>query len=141
VPAAELPFKESNLYRGGHASLRSVRTRFLDNQPLAVVCAFTPNPTIDAALAGVVHRDRILALEPLGVRAFPALVASVLAIVSDAHPEIMVESADRDRLVKSLRDQWDLGNVASTRQAARLVIEYSDLYRDSPDRARRALVA
>lgn len=139
LPDAELPFDPSSVYRGGHAVHKDVSPRFREDQPLAVMCAFTPNPRINDALPNVVRPLAVLHLEPIHASTFPRLADNVLQIVRDAHPGLTSNAAHEHMVKRALASAWEEGRVTNTRQAARMLVEHWDLYRDDPSRAVRAL--
>lgn len=139
LPDADLPFDPTRVYRGGQAVHQGVPARFREDQPLAVMCAFTPNPRIDAALPGIVKSHAVLHLEPVHPSAFPRLADNVLQMVREAHPDLGPSASHQERVKKALAEAWEDGRVANTRQAARMLVEHWDLYRFEPARALRAL--
>lgn len=139
LPDRELPFAPDDLYRGGQPTHRRVTARFAQDQPLAVVCAFTPNPRTDHALRGLVPAAAFVPIEPVGPASFARLADGVLDLVRSAWPALDPPAKDRAWIAHALRDAYDAGTVTSTRQAARLLVEFWDLYRAEPQRALRAL--
>lgn len=139
LPDEQLPFDPRQVYRGGHEVHQDISPRFREDQPLAVLCAFTPNPRIDAALPGIVPSRAVLPLDPLHALAFPRLADNVLQMVREAHPDLDPGASHQERVKKALADAWEEGRVANTRQAARMLVEHWDLYRFEPARALRAL--
>ncbi len=139
LPDEELPFAPADIYRGGHAVHQGVSPRFRADQPLAVMCAFTPNPRIDQALPGVVREGSVLHLEPIHASAFPQLADNLLQMVREAHPGLPVNAAHEHVVKKALANAWEEGRVTNTRQAARMLVEHWDLFRFDPARAIRAL--
>lgn len=142
LPREALAFDPDAVYRGGHAVHRAVPPVFDENQPLAVLCAFTPHPLVDAALRRLTMRGGVrLPLDPIPARLFPLLADRVLAMVQELHPEVQPEPQFRHLLRQALARAFEAGEIETSRQAARLCVEYWDLYRDAPDRAVRALRA
>lgn len=139
LPDEALPFNPARLYRGGHRVHRSIPTRFRSGQPLAAICAFTPNPRIDEALPRVVGGAQVLPVEPVSPSQFPKLADQVLELVREVHPSLDPPDAHRRQVKRALADAWEDGRIDTTRKAARMLIELWDLYRIDPARALRAL--
>lgn len=139
LPSTRLAFDPSRVYRGGQASHRAIPERYLADQPLAVLCAFTPNPDIDAALRALVRGgDARMALDPLPARLFGLLAERVLSMFQELYPGMDPSPQFRHQVRAVLLDAYERGEIATTRQAARLVVEYWDLWRTDPARAARA---
>lgn len=140
VPREGLAFVPDGLYRGGQEAHREVRPRYAEDQPLAVLCAFTPSAEVDAVL------DRTLAdpaarigLDPVRPSLLPVLSEKVYDLVKAVHPRLDPAPEHRQRITRALDQAFRTGQVHTTRQAARLVVEFWDLYRRDPARALRAL--
>ena len=138
-PDEDLPFEPASLYRGGQPVHQNITPRFRADQPLAVLCAFTPNPHIDEALPGVVRSEAVLHLDAIPASTFPQLADNVLRMVQDAHPSLVSNPAHEHVVKKALATAWESGRVTNTRQAARMLVEHWDLFRFDPARAVRAL--
>ena len=140
LPPGDLAFDPSEVYRGGQAVHRAVSARFAEGQPLVVVAAFTPDPQIDRALAAIVPAGRArLDLEPVRPSLLPVLADKVEGLVRAVHPELRPEPAHAAAVGRALSLAFREGQITSSRQAARFVVEFWDLYRLSPARALRAL--
>lgn len=140
LPPELLAFEVNGVRRGGQAIHRSIEPRYRDDQPLVVMCAFTPNPEVDAVLRRTLldHEAR-LALHPVPERLLPLLAERVYGLVREAYPDLDPEPAHRALLERALARAFQDGTVQSTRQAARMVVEFWDLYRIEPARALCAL--
>lgn len=142
LPDAALAFHEADLYRGGHPIHKRVSPRFTEDQPLAVLCACTPNPDIDRSLSAILLDRRCrLALEPIRPSLLPLLAERVYGLVLAAYPKLDPEPAHRQAVSRALGQAFAAGRVQTPRQAARLIVEFWDLYRLDPRRALRALGA
>lgn len=140
MPPAGLAFDPAASYRGGHAAHRAVPDRFRPDQPLGVIFAFTPNPEVDRALSRTFAGDGArLDLDPLRPSLFPLLADRVLALVTSAHPGLDAPVQDRHAVRRAMSEADHRGELGTTRAAARLVVEFWDLYRQDPARALAAL--
>ncbi|MSP55865.1 MAG: hypothetical protein EXR69_09725, partial [Myxococcales bacterium] len=139
LPDSDLPFHSGSVYRGGHPIYKEIPPRFAPDQPLSVLCAFTPNRRIDAALAGIVSKNAMVHLDPIAASTFPQLAENVLGMVREAHPDLAPPQSDQLAVSRALAAAWEDGRATNTRQAARMLVEFWDLYRLSPERARRSL--
>ncbi|MFZ5479357.1 MAG: BREX system ATP-binding domain-containing protein [Myxococcota bacterium] len=140
MPRASLAFDPEKVYRGGHDVHRRVPTRFAEDQPLAVLCAFTPHPGIERVLGGISRTPEWwLPLEPVRRGRLGDLADRVLEIAREVYPALDPRPEDREALRRALLTAWDGGQVENTRDAARMAVEYWDLYRASRERAARAL--
>ena len=140
VDRARLAFEPGGVYRGGQDVHRRIEPCYRPDQPLAVLCAFTPNPEVDRVLDRTLAdpRDR-LALEAVRPSLLPVLAEKVYGLVKAVHPRLDPAPEHRQRVTRALEEAFRSGKVETTRQAARLVIEFWDLYRVDPARALRAL--
>ncbi|MCK6504645.1 ATP-binding protein [Myxococcota bacterium] len=140
LPPERLAFHEGGVYKGGQAAHREVPPRYRPDQPLAVVCAFTPDPQVDRVLARILAdpADR-LRLDPVRPSLLPVLAEKVYGLVKAVYPQLDPAPEHRQRVTRALDQAFRSGQVDSTRQAARLVVEFWDLYRQDPARALRAL--
>ncbi len=137
---AELAFRPDSIYRGGHAVHRGVNPRFEADQPLIVLATFTPNPELSAVLGGLVADHRLLLpLDPLSPRTLSLLSDRVLDLVQQVYPTLSPTLPSRRAIRDGLNEALESGAVQSTRQAARMVLTYWDLYRRSPELAAAAL--
>ncbi|MFH1469884.1 MAG: BREX system ATP-binding domain-containing protein [Pseudomonadota bacterium] len=142
LPPAELAFHPSQAYRGGRAVHRGLPAVFQADQPLVALCAFTPHPAIDRVLRGVVAEPgRRLELESIPPAQLGCLAERILALYRRVHPALDPPESHRRRVQACLTGGFRRGEITTTRQAARLVVEFWDLYRHSPARAVRALAA
>ncbi len=140
LPDADLAFDPGRVRRGGQRVHRAVPHRFDDDQPLSVVCAFTPNPEVEGVLRELFARPgHRLDLEPIGGDQYALLADKVHDLAARAWPGFSALPAHRRRLARALQDGWDEGVVQTTRQAARMVVEFWDLYRADRARALAAL--
>ena len=140
LPADALAFDPCTVYRGGHATHRSIPTRFSAGQPLAVLCAFTPNAQVDYVLSGIFRApEHRIELEPVRASLLPVLAEKVFGMVRQVYPELDPEPDHRQRVTRALAMGFRSGDVSTTRQAARMVVEFWDLYRVDPSRALAAL--
>lgn len=140
LPDEALAFDPGELYRGGQAVHRRLPPRARADAPLAVVCALTPDPDIEALLADLLAEPELrVVLEPLRPSLLPLLAEKVYGVVRAVHPELDPEPAHRQRVTRALAQAFEGGLVQSPRQAARLVVEFWDLYRLDPARALQAL--
>ena len=137
----DLAFDPRDTYRGGQRVHRALPERFRPDQPLAVVCAFTPHPAFQDVLAGfVADQRRLLELEPIPLAELSRLTDRILVLCRQAYPQLRPPEAHR-RVIKScLARAFRRGDIENTRQAARLAIEFWDLYRVCPDRALGAVM-
>lgn len=140
LPPEALAFDPGAVYRGGQAVHRAIPAVYDAEQPLMVLCAFTPNPQIDAALRRLLRRsDERIDLEALPARYFPLLADRVLGMFMEVYPGMDPPTPYRMAIRRALQLAYDAGEIGTTRQAARIVVEYWDLYRSDPDRAKSAL--
>ena len=137
---ARLAFAPAAVYRGGQAVHKGISARFTDDQPLMVAASFTPNPELDAVIGRLLRGPgAVVPLDPLPARVLAALAERVLALVQRVYPGFAPEPEARRAIRVALGEAMEEGTVQSTRQAARLVVEYWDLYRRSPRAAVNAL--
>lgn len=137
---SRLAFDPAVVYRGGHEVHKRTPACFAPEQPLSVVCALTPHPGINGVLARITNdADVILAIDSLGRGQLATLGDKVIALVQEVYPEWTMPEKDRGALTLALVTARDLGHIDSTRDAARMVVEFCDLHRIDPLRARRAL--
>jgi len=142
LPPELLAFEEDAVYRGGQPAHRAISPRFQPDQPLAVLCAFTPNPQVDRVLRRtLLDPGACLSLEPIRPSLLPVLAEKVFGLVKAVHPSLDPAPEHRQRVSRALDAAFRSGRVETTRQAARLVVEFWDLYRLDPQRALRALHA
>jgi len=140
VPHHGLSFSPDGVYRGGQAAHRKVEPVYADDQPLVVLCAFTPNPDVDRVLARTLTDEAArLRLDPVRPSLLPVLAEKVYDLVKAVHPRLDPHPEHRQQVTRALDVAFRTGQVATTRQAARLVVEFWDLYRHDPARALRAL--
>ena len=138
---ADLAFEPDAVSRGGHAVHRAIDPRAGCEPPLAVVCAFTPNPDVEAVLSGLLAPGLApVELPPLRPSLLPLLADKVYSAVVRVHPSLDPPTAHRDRVRRALASAFASGGVETPRQAARLVVEFWDLYRVDPHRALAALI-
>jgi len=129
LPEDKLAFDPEDLHRGGHEVHRRIPVRFTDDQPLAAITAFTPNPAIDEVLSQILKDDSPIELDVLGHSAAEELADRVLALVRIAHPHVDPPSTDR-RVIRQI-----VGHLArrheleSTRDIAKVIVTLWDLYR------------
>ncbi len=140
LPARELSFDPSTVYRGGHATHRSIPAVFASDQPLAAACAFTPNPGIRQILQGIANRESVMiSLEPIPSWELATLSDYILALYQKAFEDLTPPQEHqrtlRSRLTRAIRN----GELETTRQAARMVVEFWDIYLRNPQRALAAL--
>jgi hypothetical protein len=131
-----LAFDPEEVYRGGQTVHRKIRPRFVEDQPLVVLCAFTPNPDVDAVLDEIIaDRSVRVELDPIRPSLLPVLAEKVFGLVKGVHPELEADPLHREVMTRALAQAFADGTVSSTRQAARMVVEFWDLYRVDPLRA------
>lgn len=136
----ELAFDPAAVYRGGQSVHRAIPESFVPDQPLAVMCAFTPHPTVNQVLRGIVgRRERILDLDPIPLAELGLLADQILALYREAWPHLDPPEADRRVVKAAITGAFRRGEMQNTRQAARLVVEFWDLYRSDAARALAAL--
>lgn len=136
---ARLAFSPDAVYRGGHAVHKGISPRFAPDQPLMVLSTFTPNPELGRLLERIVQSGAIAGLDPMPPRMLALLAEKVLALVQQVYPGFEPDPAARTAIRTLLGRAMEEGTVQSTRQAARLVVEYWDLYRRSPRAAANAV--
>lgn len=141
LPRESLPFDPQAVYRGGQSIHRDIPERFAPDQQLSVVCAFTPNPGISAVLKDIVRDDAIVPLRPIPAHELDLLADRIFALYREAWPTLDPPLAHRRLVTSKLSGGFRRGEVETTRQAARLVVEFWDLYRMGPERAVSALMA
>ena len=142
LPPQLLAFEERAVYRGGQPVHRAISPRFQVDQPLVVLCAFTPNPDVDRVLRRtLLDPTARVGLDPLRPSLLPVLAEKVYALVKSVHPHLDPAPEHRRLVSRALDAAFQSGRVETTRQAARLVVEFWDLYRLDPQRALRALHA
>jgi hypothetical protein len=141
LPDEALAFDPSDVPRGGHAVHRGLAPRVGEGPSIAVVAAFTPDPSVHAALGEVLKEPgaHAVPLRPVRGAELPALGDRVLELVVQAYPELAPPPADRQRAAQLLGRAFASGAVGSARQAARLVVAFWDLFRVDPARARAAV--
>jgi len=140
LPGAELPFRAGELRRGGHRVHREIPHVYRRGQPLIGVFAFTPHPDVGRVVESVVGRGRRIArLEHVGGALMPDLVTRIATVYREAYPGFRAARSDTQRLVRLVRALAGQGAVTSTRDVARLTVEYLDILRLRPDDAGRAL--
>ena len=142
LPPTELAFDPAQAYRGGQAVHRALPAVFRGDQPLVGLCAFTPHPAIDRVLRGVVAAPgRRLDLESVPPAELGQLAERILALYRRVYPALDPPERHRRQVQACLTKGFWRGDLTTTRQAARLVVEFWDLYRHSPAQAVRALAA
>ncbi len=141
LPDAALAFDPDATRRGGHAVHRAVSPRATGVPSIAVVAAFTPDPTVSAVLDAMLRdpdgRLR-MRLRPIRGAELPALCDRVFDLIQQAWPQLQPEPKDRMGATRLLSDAFASGRVSTARQAARLVVAFWDLFRLDPARARAA---
>jgi hypothetical protein len=135
-----LRFSPETAYRGGQGIHRSISPRFQLEQPLVAMCAFTPNPEVEQVLERTVAPTCMVHLEPIRPSLLPILADKVYGLVKMVHPRLNPRPEHRRRVQDALALAFESGQIETTRQAARMVVEFWDLYRVDPARALRALV-
>jgi len=141
LPDAELAFDPQTLYKGGQTVHREVGPRFIAAAPLVALFAFTPHPAIDRALRRVVVERHLHELRPVRPSLLPQLAARIDALVRAVYPSFHPDPADEALVARLLAEGFAAGRIASTRAAARMVVEFWDLYRIDPKRALQAVGA
>lgn len=140
LPPELLAFIPEAIYRGGHPAHKRIRPVYRPDQPLCVLCAFTPDPEVDQVLRRTLLDPHArVELNPVRPSLLPVLAEKLYELVKAVHPELDPAPEHRQRVTRALDEAFRGGRVESTRQAARLVIEFWDLYRLDPARALRAL--
>jgi len=140
LEATQLAFEPSAVYRGGQRIHRSLSPCFTDDQPLAVMAAFTPHPGISETLASLVSdQELIVPLEPIPLLELARLADHILALYRQAYPSLNPPDAHRQAVIGCIKGGFRRGLIETTRQSARLVVEFWDLYRCSPERALAAI--
>lgn len=140
LPPSLLAFEEGAVYKGGQAAHREIPPRYREDQPLAVLCAFTPDPVVDRVLRRtLLDPSARIGLDPVRPSLLPVLAERVFGLVKAVHPQLDPAPDHRIRVTRALDQAFRSGQVESTRQAAKLVVEFWDLYRLDPARALRAL--
>lgn len=140
LPPELLAFEPAAIYRGGQAVHRELSPVYRAEQPLCVLCAFTPDPQVDMVLRRtLLDPSSRIELEPVRPSLLPVLAEKVYDLVKAVHPELDPEPEHRRRVTQALERAFRGGQIESTRQAARLVIEFWDIYRLNPARALKAL--
>ena len=137
----DLAFDPSKTYRGGQPVHRALPERFRPDQPLAVICAFTPHPGISEVLGGIVADEgRLLQLQPIPLAELSQLADRILVLCRQAYPQLQPPGAHRRVIKACLARAFRRGDIQTTRQAARLAVEFWDLYRVSAERALGAVM-
>ena len=135
-----LAFDPEQVYRGGHPTHRQIRAVFQPAQPMAAICAFTPHPEITRVLQRLVSDEHlILPLEHVPSWELARLAEHIFALYQQAYPDMQAPDDHRRVITGRLTGAFRRGEVESTRQAAKLVVEFWDLYRMEPARALRAV--
>jgi hypothetical protein len=135
-----LRFDTKDVYRGGQHVHREISERFKPDQPLSVVCAFTPNPGITRILSSIVPERTMLPLTPVPAAELDRLAERIFALYSQAWPALEPPMMHRRLITGRLSGAFRRHEIETTRQAARLVVEFWDIYRHSPERALTALM-
>jgi hypothetical protein len=141
LPAAALGFDPDTVYRGGHEVHRKVPWRFQAEQPLVVACTFTPNP----ALNTVVNRIRcdgngLMELAPLAMGELHQLAQRIAEVTQTAYPHFVPPMVHCQALAQAIQMADAAGELHSTRDAARLAVEFWDIFRHrGPEVALKAL--
>jgi hypothetical protein len=141
LPVESLGFNPDAVYRGGHPVHREVPWRFQADQPLVVACTFTPNP----ALNTVVNRIRcdgegLMELGALAMGELHQLATRIAEVTQTAHPDFKAPTAHCQALAHAIKLADAAGELHSTRDAARLAVEFWDIFRHlGPDAALKAL--
>ncbi|MBN1336493.1 MAG: DUF2791 family P-loop domain-containing protein [Deltaproteobacteria bacterium] len=137
-----LPYREADVYRGGHAVHRSLSTVYRTGQPLVVVCAFTPHPGIFDLLRRISGDSvPILEIGTIEPGALGTLADRILALYARARPDLDPPEGHRLALRSALTGAFRRGELETVRRAARTVVEFWDIYQVSPERALAALGA
>ena len=141
LPTEALGFDPDEVYRGGHAVHRNVPAVFVEDQPLAVLCAFTPHLGVDAVIQRILEDAdaHIHALEEIPPAVLVLLADRVLDLVRAVHPVVAPTKADLKLAWTLVVNGLNNGSITSTRDAARAVVEFWDLFRVDPARARAAV--
>ncbi len=140
LPPRSLSFEPDGVYRGGHEVHRKIPSRYAKEQPLAVLCAFTPLEGIDRVLRGICREPEfVVPLEPVRRTSLGELGDRVYLLARQLHPNLGAPDAHRERLRRALVGAWDQGRVETTRDAARMAVEFWDIYRRDPAAALAAL--
>ncbi len=140
LPPELLAFEPGAIYRGGQAVHRELSPVYRLEQPLSVLCAFTPDPQVDQVLRRtLLDPASRIELEPVRPSLLPVLAEKVYDLVKAVYPQLDPDPDHRRRVTQALERAFRGGQVESTRQAARLVIEFWDIYRQDPARALKAL--
>lgn len=140
LPTASLAFDPASVYRGGQQIHRQITPIFAQDQPLSALCAFTPHPAIRDVLSRIVADPEVtLALDPVPPWELSRLADRILVLYQQAYPQVNPTDEHRRAITGQLTGAFRRGEVETTRQAARLVVEFWDLYRLRPDRALKAL--
>jgi hypothetical protein len=140
LPARALAFDPERLHRGGHPAHQAVNPRPSEDLPLMVFAGLSPAPGVVDAL------DRVLAdpgcrmeLDLLRTGLLPQLAARVTTLVRLARPTLSPHDADLELVEAGLKRAFLAGQVQTPREAARLVVEFWDIFARDPGAARRAL--
>lgn len=135
-----LAFAPEAVYRGGQDVHRQIPAVFAPDQPLAALCAFTPHPAITRVLQDLVSDPRVIVpLEALPSWELARLADHIFVLYRQAWPRLDPPEEHRRAVTGRLSGAFRRGEVETTRQAARLVVEFWDLYRHRPERALAAL--
>lgn len=140
LPGAALPFAPDAEPRGGRGELKELPHRFAGHCPLYVMLAMTPTGPGDELLEGLLPRDRVTELTPLGADEYRTLARRVVGLYAERHPALApkVEALSQligDLMFKGLRD----GSFSTPRAAVKFVMELLDMSRLTPDRVRTAI--
>jgi hypothetical protein len=140
LPAEALAFDPARLHRGGHPAHQAVNPLPSEDIPLAVFAGLSPAPGVVDAL------DRVLAdpncrmeLDLLRTGLLPQLAARVTTLVRLARPTLSPAAADLELIEAGLKRAFLAGQVQTPREAARLIVEFWDIFVRDPPSARRAL--
>jgi hypothetical protein len=127
---SEYLFASEEVYRGGHPVHRAIPVRYSDEQNLVVCSAFTPNPELDAVLESLFVDDSTsMNLESLQPADYRELASRITELVALVYPSFRPLEEHRQRIQEALMDAYECGLIHSTRDAARMVVAFWDLYR------------
>ncbi len=136
LPATDLGFDPDTVARGGHRSHRSIPARYTNDQPLAVIAAFAPNPSLDGVLRGLFAGEgHQIDLPPFARSELGELVDAVTDLVAAARPGPPPDAHLRKVLHDAVADAFSFGEVEDPRQVARMAVEFWDIQRHLGDQA------
>lgn len=140
LPADELPFRPDREPRGGRGYYRRLPHRWTGHCPLYVVLAMTPLSEADAVLAGLVGRERVTELSPLGVEEYRDLARRLVTLYAARHPPLAGKvEALATLLGELIHTGLASGRFSTPRTAVKFVLELLDLSRWTPDRVAAAI--